>query len=1149
MHFCDMTPDHNKLQALLDRLGTLAEFPQRTELLHCLQAIDALGRQFLREENALSAHAAFAPLCQQYASLVDQSDQSDLRSDYLRAMTHLGSVLHQTGQLTQAQAQLEASVQGWAALLAEGQTAHLADQQRAHLQLAVVQQLSGQLSSALALFETTLTGFEELVQNGRADCEHDRCMTLMHLGVTLRQAGRNGEAISRYQSALTGWEKLIAEGQVELLAQRSRVLQNLGVALRHEKRLDEAIQHYQAALDGYDDLIRQGKRQHEFQRNRTLQNLAVALRNSGQLPQAIDVYKSAIGEYDRLIHSGRSELIVHKTKTLQNLGFALNQTGQLADAVLCLEAALAAYEGLINQGQTHLRSNRTRTLANLAQVLQNMGQLTQANGFYIEALNEFSTVISQQGHWQLLLDWGRTFTRAWHAASRAELTGHGLQSQCASLIKALAKISEAPTDAGALLMRGLEALGALWPCALPLSSTSLSAGELAHQEVLRATLLQSLVWMAEIWRDGDPVWLRAESPHLFTLQLEMGVACARMGGDMPMSWALSTQGLRSQRAVVSASSDPQLQDLNDAWKQLDEAARQITGISRDDGAGAQNEVGGGAVPRQRQSSDKAAPGAGQAEYARWKMLRQRVQHLRAQSSHLLPSRLNLTSAEHICPRVAPRHALVMVTPWAHGDVLLAICCRPPSVTADDTALKQHAVAAFHWHRVLPFGEVRRQGAQMLNLGPQPLDHPDQVFLEDRLLECMDWYWRSRPDLECECVTRERIVRDSPAAGVKRPEPSEIQAAQAFLSIYRATWSAALRELMMELAAHAVHLVDWIPSGPFMTLPWGQLLADAQATLSTPLKTRLFPHPAGWVLSAHGAPAASSPMVSARRPQWGQLFYTPPPWTQAYLPWIALEQELSTRLWRAEGGDPMVLNPRQPGWQCHVGERPAINALLAGGHGDQPQDNYALAGLVLGYDEEGRLQHLQARDLLAVQYAERVIFSCCLVGRSRSVCSEPLGLLSSAFDYQTQFACGPLLAVDDSQAALLSLAFQFTLREAYRFAQSAELPEPDWGTVFEQVRTTISRGYWPTGFGPWLQESVPCSSFAAELQHDLNSKQEGYLAWTAVCSAFRQEVAALIEPEVDLPERDVLAETLAAMWARAPSAYLREIVSWYVIYGR
>ena len=273
---------------------------------------------------------------------------------------------------------------------------------------------------------------------------------------------------------------------------------------------------------------------------------------------------------------------------------------------------------------------------------------------------------------------------------------------------------------------------------------------------------------------------------------------------------------------------------------------------------------------------------------------------------------------------------------------------------------------------------------------------------------------------------------------------------------------------------ALRRIDLIPLGDAHALPWANSLGDRLREEGIPISVRQYPSLAAWVRARKFSVTGSSqPTVRPAVAYDEALNVEHLDGTSAHLPMVALEARLSCELWENADAQPVRLPPHGVSsvpWPPSVEASNPVQAVIGIGHGGAPESNWARSGLWMPtwpasndpvQGDSGR--YLSAMDLPHIAHAERLLMSCCVLGRTEDQLGEPLGLLALAFGFRTRMAIGSLLPVDDSEAMLLSLALQWRLRQAGSQA--------DWVEEFQTLRRDFQKGYWPDGFEPWLQNRL------------------------------------------------------------------------------
>ena len=240
-------------------------------------------------------------------------------------------------------------------------------------------------------------------------------------------------------------------------------------------------------------------------------------------------------------------------------------------------------------------------------------------------------------------------------------------------------------------------------------------------------------------------------------------------------------------------------------------------------------------------------------------------------------------------------------------------------------------------------------------------------------------------------------------------------------------------------------------------PWAASLDQCLPGLAV----RQFPTAAAWWRSVGEQTAA----VDAGPTRWASLacpaLRGPRP-----LLWVGVEQAALRHLWAVvepiDAGVPQWPLPQGVGYSS---DTQPVHALMAMGHGNAPDGNWAQAGLLLA---DG--SYLTATRLHGIQHAQHLVMSCCVTGQVREARGEPLGMTALAFGFKTRLAVGAMTLIPDFEGMLFSLALHhaWANAEAERLSKGQRL---DWSGVFHSVRRDVMGGRWPVGFSAWLSDSL------------------------------------------------------------------------------
>jgi hypothetical protein len=334
-------------------------------------------------------------------------------------------------------------------------------------------------------------------------------------------------------------------------------------------------------------------------------------------------------------------------------------------------------------------------------------------------------------------------------------------------------------------------------------------------------------------------------------------------------------------------------------------------------------------------------------------------------------------------------------------------------------------------------------------------------------------------------------------------------------------------------------IGLVPSGDMHALPWQHHFSTG---LPATVRVRLYASAADWLrLHGSGADATVSCM-----PRWALAAYDASDTGDLSdrLYWIHAEVELSRRMWRDSG----IVDVDAMAGLVHA------TALLACGHGVAPRGDATAAGVWMGFDEPASgtrsVRLLDATAMATMPAVRRVVLSCCMLGRTHEVLGEPLGLIAQVFAGGAQFATGALVRLADLDAALFSLAFQWSLRSAYARPQMQR--HVDWVVVFQNLQAAIRRGHWPAGFSAWLEAELPrClqgvvpSTELARADDDAGDTRRD---WHGVLMHAAREMG--LDAAVPRTSQSWLGlyESLARELAARPPESLRRSAPWIVALG-
>jgi tetratricopeptide (TPR) repeat protein len=335
-------------------------------------------------------------------------------------------------------------------------------------------------------------------------------------------------------------------------------------------------------------------------------------------------------------------------------------------------------------------------------------------------------------------------------------------------------------------------------------------------------------------------------------------------------------------------------------------------------------------------------------------------------------------------------------------------------------------------------------------------------------------------------------------------------------------------------------VNLVPSGDLHMMPWHWFLRQSHCEVGC---LRVFPTVADWwhhtAEPTTPGPASPTRWLSAAYDahDTGDLSHR--------LNWVPVQSALTRRLWP----DGIWLELSGAGGSC--ADASSSCALMASGHGVAPGGNSALAGVWIGTDAAGQTEAgapilLSAQTFERLPRVRRLVLSCCVLGRTRDIFGEPLGLIAQSFQHGVRFAVGSLVQLADMDAAIFSLAYLWRLHRAEQSGESA-----DWVKEFLSLQEDLLGARWPDGFGPWLETQLP--RVLAEEIPDAEVARRDDDAWE-LRQHWRRGFADLARqhglagpPPASQPLTDFVGR-LAKHLAERPPASLSHCAPWWVVLG-
>lgn len=924
------------------------------------------------------------------------------------------------GRLLLLGRQLEAGLRSLQQALAALPTDSPPGTRLAELRAAICGLLVGALSfvgrdeEALAHADLALQVYEH---PAHADLAIDHAVALVNIAGVHWQVGQLSQAGVLMQRARDIAAALVESGRPPLERIWCTATANLGAIRLGLGDFDGSLGLYREAALGLERLGRRLRRQRDGalpgvrgSQAHTAMNLGFALFQAGRLDEAHQVFRGARRRYAALRRIGPGWQD-DEARTWVNHAHVLARQGQVRAARRLYRQGWQSLQGLADNGRPHLLPQAANARLGLARTEAMCGNTGSAATHFLAA-QALLVELASEGQLHLARAWLTAVAdhadALLHTSREGPTQDHRMGQELLTALKHPPVIGLQPCEAACSeIDTGLNRLqrwteGPQSP-ALPwlrqLSESYLGqlldrCAFLIGESEPEALRLHAAVWQALVVRLGQAAQAMPQAPHLVA------------------DWFLRTRGLRAQRTALTEGRAPALTGLRTLLAELRQLEEEILA------QGASGALGGTAAPGHPRQ---------QARAQRWRELRERCNAKRAElaDSGVLPGALYLQSST-LMASLPPGSALVMLARGA-GPQVLGIALHGAPCKADAASAR----VGISWRAADLDGRAARV---------------DVARSLRRLRQSMTpWTTGVRRGPDSNLV--DARPGESPAADDCEPSDPSHDLQQVGEQLLHHT----LVPLLDDLRALGVQDIALVPSADLHLLPYRELLGPwLQAG---PCRLSVWPSCGACAQKL----ARAAPPGTRRKPRdivWAVAATQQTPGPQA-LPWVVVEQMLTTRLW---GHDRLrVLDPARPSAQ-------GVSALLGMGHGWAPPGNPAKAGLLLGGERV-----LGAHDLTSIRHCDQVLLSCCVLGRVDEIHGEAMGFLSSSLGYRTHFGVGWLVEIPDAEACLFSLAFQHALHSA----QAAAGPAQDlWSDTFDQLHAGLMSGQWPPGFGAWLEQNVP-----------------------------------------------------------------------------
>lgn len=977
----------------------------------------------------------------------------------------LGGALLELGRWDEAEQPLSAalaSLEGSAAGESEAGRVVMAS---LRLSLAAARMVSGRLPMAPPLLRAALASMPD----SGADVLRVRVQIL--LGGAMSALGSPEAGLPHLSAAAATLDRPEHEERFRL---RSALHVNTGYAYIMLGRHDDACRSFEAGIALFDGLVLAGRPARRSDRARALMNLGSAHVRAGRPQQALPCYQPALADCDAAIRDARQPAAAMRHRAtrgaiLMNWGYCLFVLNDDRAAAVALQRAARSHAGLV-QAYPHLRDDLARTWVNQAHLATRAGRLRRAAELYQKGLSSLGAALQGrpylqsehanaglglarvrllQGHteqaatlfeaamttlstlsragqlplaWTWLEAWGAQFSallqRELSLRRRTQAQDGGVAAAFHRdvLLRVLAQPPRRGLGNGSVPLQALQAAADLIEQGSE-SFRSVAPPVAGFADLMAAYLGYVIGCLGDVLADSEPGWLaqHAGELHKAAARLRDIAAAQPQASQRLADWFLHTRGLRAQRSALTQGESTPVVALRDLLRRLrrleDEMLGESTAASKAEAPHLR--APGLLIP----SLSRPTPAQDHERAAAWQDLHDRVESLRqelVETGHLPPT-LRLGAAG-VAALVAPHSALILLA-QQEGQRVLAVVLRRPGpgpVATSHVVVDQHPdLAHFSCSSLLRLARH--------SLGQST--HGDAL--------------RGAPD------TTAIVASAQPS---HRPEDLDLFALDLFGSI----WHRTVLPLLESLAEEGCNEVGLVPSDGLHLVPWTHF---AQTAAPPGCSVEVYPSCGAWARSRPPADADADAMLP---PRWAVAAWSGQGGARP-LPWVDVERCLSARLWQDLSGPSVLLQGTPP-------SADGVGALVCMGHGSVLDSNAAHAGLAMA----GGVV-LGAHDLHQVRSCRRVLLSACMLGCIDEAFGEPLGFLSSCFDYRTGFGAGWLTEVPDSSACWASLAMQFALRQAY--ATPANGPVV-WSRVVGQTRLEILDGAWPDGFGTWLEAELP-----------------------------------------------------------------------------
>ena len=989
------------------------------------------GLRHLEARDPQKALAAFEQAEALYRVLIADS-QLQYRPDLAGTLGNGGNALQELNRCKEALARYEEATGIYRALIVASEPQH-----RRNLAIVRVNEANALAElhrprEALVRCRYAARIFRALIGEGQLEGRPDLAGARTNEGIALCDLNRPSEALPCFEEVTKIYRDLLGENQPQYRPDLARTRMHEGNALCDLNRPSEALARYEEAAGIYRTLIVADKPQYRPDLARTRMNEGNALSCLNRPGKALARYRYAAQIFRILIGENQPHCRPYLALTLMNSCNALVHLNRPGKALAHCEEAAGIYQALIGEGEPQYRPDLARTRMNAGVAITALNRHKEALAHYEEAAGIYRALIGR-GRLQYRLDLARTLNnqsvafyhlnRFWEAITHhldaaqiyGEMIGEGqaqhLPDLAGTLINATAVCKDMADGIEPVIVPHLDLILGLYEGAEAVPAITLNYAP--HLAILIYQTWSVTDFTARVER------LTRQLAHALS-----GVAPQNLGQFHPLAeraftilliaaldkkeWdlALTVIGTAcAQRLVKLAQvdllhraareNDPaQLREYREILRRIAELE-----ILLNTGAGP-----GGEGTTSGRSSGGEAGQQYQTLYNEYTTLHGELgkleQTLRQQN--LLPDLgAGLFDGAGLRQKLPPKAALLVLVEVGEPLPNLAVVL----TRAGGQVLAMEGGS--DWTRRLEeiTGTLKDKGKN-----------------KGRAL-------RDGPGGDTWTASAEANARGTP------PESADTQTEALTETLAEQFW-----QPIQNAVGDAVNTIWLLPTGDLHGLPW-------QA--SAPPAWRCLLAPAPWfVRQALDRMPDPTPLCPTAAAPLGTLVYAAPHSDKELLH-MPLEERGMRAIWEDAVRTLAGLDQQSEPHPAH---------LALAGHGDSDVAISGAARIWVGreggeprYVGFGELWNAPYRSLLSLY------FSSCVVGRTREVNGEPLGLISAGLLRGARYLVGWSVPVDDLGAALFSLLYHWLWRDC---------ADPE--QALTRARAAFLTGDWPAAAVEWVR---------------------------------------------------------------------------------